>query len=725
MQYAGIVVNNEAQAMDRIFTYKVPEGHSLAVGQRVQVPFGMGNKKVDGFVLCVLAELEGKVRGLKEITTIYPGSFFGEFSVQLIEELRKRYLCTYIEAIRVMIPVGTLKGMNFKTAEKLYAVGEPEGRYDKENYRAIVDLVKRNQGKFIKSDVVKQGFSMSSLNTLIRAGCLEVSSEHSYRYSIAEYEEYCAPVLNVEQQAASDRIMSTPGTYLIHGITGSGKTEIFLDVIRCMLEEGKDSIVLVPEISLTPQMIERFKGRFGKEVSIYHSRLSDGERFDEWHRVKSGQVKIAIGARSALFLPFQDLGLIVIDEEHEGTYKSEMSPKYSAVEMAEFMMGQRGGRLVLASATPSIESYYRAMKKEITLIELKKRATIGTLPVMETVDMREELKKGNRSIFSHSLRTEIEEALKNKEQVILFLNRRGFSTFVSCRSCGMVFRCPNCDVSLTYHNNSNLTCHHCGFRRSLPKVCPKCESKYIKQFGTGTEKVEELVRKEFPEANVIRMDRDTAKSKSAYDDMYNSFKNNEGDILIGTQMITKGLDFKGVTLVGILAADLSLNLPDFRAGERTFQLITQVAGRAGRGDKEGKVIIQSYEPTNPSIVSAKNHDYKGYYKREIRAREILKNPPFTRMVAIVLNSEHEQNLIKCIQLIGNELRNFLTKHDTMVMLGPSPCLISKIKNNYRWQIILKGQITSELAREIKDLVLEHNKDKEIKTSFDINPNSLF
>lgn len=721
MGFAGIVVNNESQAMDRIFTYRIPEGMKVSVGSRVKVPFGASNKRLDGFVVEIMTDAD--VRGIKDISSVLPGTLFGSWTVEVVEEMRRRYLSTYLEGIRLFIPVGTLKGADFKTEEKLYPKASLEGKLNKEPYISIADLISKNPGKFIRADISRMGFSASSLNTLIRHGIIEVSSVKSSRHDGRDYESYAAPNLNEEQVRASDTIMANPGTYLIHGITGSGKTEIFMDVIKRMLMEGKDSIVLVPEISLTPQMIERFKGRFGKDISIFHSRLSEGERFDEWHRVKNGEVKIAVGARSALFLPFKDLGLIVVDEEHETSYKSEMSPKYSAVEMAEFMMKRKGGRLVLASATPSIASYHRAVTGEIGLITLDKRATKGTLPQMTAVDMRNELKAGNRTMFSRVLREEIEKALSAKEQVILFLNRRGYSTFVSCRSCGHVFNCPNCSVSLTYHTTRDLSCHHCGYRQALPETCPSCSSRYIKQFGTGTEKVEEMVRKEFPGARVVRMDRDTAKNKTDYEDMYNSFKNREGDILIGTQMITKGLDFRNVTLVGIIAADLSLNLPDFRAGERTFQLITQVAGRAGRHDKPGKVVIQSYTPEDPSIVSAREHDYRGFYRREIAAREMMNNPPFSRIMSIVQSSEDESLLIKNIQTVGAELRKFLFGCDKIIILGPSPCLISKIKQNHRWQILLKGELDPDIARRIKDLVLEKSI-KDVRTSIDLDPTSM-
>lgn len=712
--------------MDMIFTYKIPETMEVSVGQRVKVSFGQGNRKIDGFVLKLTQDLPENIKRIKAIHSVYPEIYFDEDKVDFIEEIRRRYLSTYLDAIKLLIPRGILNGMKYKTSEKLYFTKEAEGKYDKEPYLGILDLVKKNQGNFIKADISKMGFSLSSVNTLIKHGYLTVMNENDYRYNVEEFEDYKAKMLNQEQSAGVEKMSGKPGTYLLHGITGSGKTEVFLELIRRNIENGFDSIVLLPEISLTPQMIERFKGRFGKDITIFHSRLSDGERYDEWHRVKNGKVKIAIGARSALFLPFKNLKLVVIDEEHESTYKSEMSPKYNAKEIAEYMMKKNEGQLVLASATPSVESYYRAEKNEIERITLSERATNGVLPQMEVVDMRDELQRGNRSIFSGKLMQKISETLDRKEQIILFLNRRGFSTFVSCRGCGFVFKCENCDISMTHHRDNSLMCHQCGARKYLPKTCPSCGSKYIKQFGTGTEKVEEAIRLAFPEARVMRMDRDTTKQKSSYETMYNEFKNNECDILIGTQMISKGLDFKDVTLVGILAADLSLNLPDYRAAEKTFQLITQVAGRAGRGDKPGEVIIQTYSPENSAILSAKNHDYTGFYRREIEMRDILKNPPFSSLLHLVFTSLDEQLLIKNTQYLGGLLRKHLTSYDNMILLGPSPCLISKIKNNYRWQMLIKGDINEENALLIKNLIHGEMKNlyKEIKVSMDINPNSM-
>lgn len=726
MIYAQLVVNHEAQAMDRLFTYGVPEGKTVAVGQRVKVPFGQGNRRVDAFVLKVTEEAPQDLKGLKEISTIFPESYFEKEHLPLIEAVRSRYLATYLDAVKLLLPKGLLQGMTYKTSEKLYFARPGEGKYADPRYQSILQEVKAHPGEYIKADLVRMGFSQSSVNTLIKHGFLEILSENQYRVNRQSYPDYAPRVLNAAQERAVKAVTDTPGTYLLHGITGSGKTEVFLELIRRNLEAGHDSIVLVPEISLTPQMIERFKGRFGKDITIFHSRLSDGERHDEWHRVRQGRVKIAIGARSALFLPFQDLRLVIIDEEHESTYKSEMSPKYNAKEMAEFMLERKDGRLVLASATPSIESTLRAERGEITKLELPERATAGVLPEMEIVDMRAELMAGNRTIFSRPLMAAMTEALAKEEQIILFLNRRGFSTFVSCRSCGYVFKCPQCDISLTYHRDNSLMCHQCGQRKYLPKTCPSCSSKYIKQFGTGTEKVEEAIRQAFPQARVMRMDRDTTRQKDAYETMYQDFKNNRCDILIGTQMISKGLDFKDVTLVGILAADLSLNLPDYRASEKTFQLITQVAGRAGRGDKPGKVIIQSYSPEEKAIVAAKDHDYAGFYRQEVEMRRMLHNPPFSKILQIILTSLQEEVLIKNIQILDSVLRKYLIKYDKIIVLGPSPCLISKIKNQHRWQILLKGDIGEETAQAVKELVQSTlgKAQKDLKVSIDINPNSM-
>lgn len=728
MKVAGVIINHEALATDRIYTYEIPEEMELKIGQRVRVPFGLGNRKLDGFVVSLgqSEELAYDKSKMKRVFSCDSDVYFNEKDLIIMEEIRKNYMASYLDVIKLMIPRGILQGMKHKMSENLYVLSPLGPKHSKSPYKEIYSEVEKNPGKYIKADLVRQGFSLSSVNTLIKHGYLAVLSEKDFRYNVEEYENYDKKNLNEEQMIAVDTIDKEEGVYLLHGITGSGKTEVFLELIRRSLLRGEDTIVLLPEISLTPQMIERFKGRFGKDITIFHSRLSDGERYDEWHRVMTGKVKIAIGARSALFLPFRNLKMVIVDEEHETTYKSEMSPKYNAKEVAQLMMEKNGGRLILASATPSVESYHEATQGKINLVTLTKRATEGTLPDMEVVDMREELLSGNRSIFSRVLMEKMEKVLERKEQMILFLNRRGFSTFVSCRSCGFVFKCSNCDISMTYHKDNSLVCHQCGARKYLPKTCPSCQSKYIKQFGTGTEKVEEAIRKLFPKAKVMRMDRDTTKQKSAYETMYQNFKNNDCDILIGTQMISKGLDFKDVTLVGILAADLSLNLPDFRSSEKTFQLITQVAGRAGRGDKKGEVIIQTYSPEHFAVEHAKIHDYEGFYKKEILMREALKNPPFTKIFHMVFSSEDEKLLQEKVTDIGERLRIYLKNYDNIILLGPSPCMISKIKNNYRWQIMLKGNFTPDIQEKIKTFIQDEMKSvyKIIKVSLDINPNSM-
>lgn len=724
--FADIVIDNETQATDRIFTYAVPQGETLQVGQRVQVPFGPRNRRTNGFVLRLLEETDTNSAKMKTVEKIFKEVYFSAEDAPVIEEIRMRTLCSYMDAVRLFLPRGILKGVRFKTEERLTFVAMPEGRHDKEPYRAIAACVRGEDGRLIKADLAQRGFSVSSVNTMIRHGYLQLSTKRMERVDRRAFANYGRKTLNSSQRRAVDRILAKQGVYLLHGITGSGKTEVFLQLIEEHLEQGKDSIVLVPEISLTPQMIERFKGRFGGDITIYHSRMSEGERYDEWHRVRSGKVKIAVGARSALFLPFQNLGLVVIDEEHETSYKSDMNPKYHARDLAELFTTRAGGRLVLASATPSVETYHRAVEGDITLLELPGRATQGVLPVMESVDMRQELAMGNRSLFSETLKQRIQDALVKKEQVILFLNRRGFSPFVSCRSCGFVFKCTDCAISMTYHRDGSLMCHRCGRRVMMPKTCPSCASRYIKQFGAGTEKVEEEIRRLFPAARTLRMDGDTTKGKDAYFKMYETFKNKEADILIGTQMISKGLDFKDVTLVGILAADLSLNLPDFRAQEKTFQLITQVAGRAGRGDKAGHVVVQSYTPENPAVVFSLRHDYAAFYNHEIAARAALGNPPFSRILHIVISAEEENRLREAMVAVSEKVKKKMEEYDTIVVLGPSPCMIARIKKHHRHQMILKGDFTDDMAMALKQLVYTTLKpwQKEVKVSIDVNPTNM-
>lgn len=521
--------------------------------------------------------------------------------------------------------------------------------------------------------------------------------------------------------------------YMLHGVTGSGKTEVYMEIIDYALSQGLDSIVLVPEIALTPQTITRFKNRFGDIVGVFHSQLSEGQKHDVYKAIKAGNIRILIGARSALFAPFNSLGVIIIDEFHETSYKSEKNPKFSAIEVAKFIANKNNISLVLGSATPSIDEYYKAKNGEYNLIEIKQRANKNPLPKIEVVDMKEELNKGNKSIFSFKLQDEIKQAIKNNNQVILFLNRRGYASFVSCRSCGYVFQCENCDISLTYHKGKNIgRCHYCGYEREIPKECPECSSIYVKPFGVGTQKIEEELKVIFPELKVLRMDKDTTSKKGSLEEILNKFKNKEADILIGTQMLSKGLDFDNVTLVGILSADMILNFPDFKSFETTFQLITQVSGRAGRSDKEGKVVLQTYDTDHYSIRRAINYDFEGFYEDEIKIRKAFGYAPFNNMISVVVSGENENLVKKNIQNMYDSIIYLLKGRgitDFEFILGPNPCSISKINQNYRWQILFKDDnIEINLLKGIIKYICITKRDvvfsKEINISIDINPNSV-
>ena len=732
--YAEIILNSEALEIDRPFTYKIPVEleEKVQVGQIVKVPFGMGNKTSEGFVLAIKQENEVdisfRVKKISSIITDEP--VIDGDDIKLIDFLREKYLCKYIDAFRLLIPVGIMKGAKSKSkkvivfkSDDLSCIQKPEG------YVEIINFLKENSGKYTKSELINaNSISQYKLNKLIEKGLLVVEEETVFRYNNRTYNIDYEKELTLEQKQVLDEYNnSSNNLFLLKGVTGSGKTEVYMRMVEEALEKNQSAIVLVPEISLTPQMIERFKGRFGRNVALFHSKLSDGERFDEWFRVKAGKAKLVVGARSAIFLPVKNLGLIIIDEEHENTYKSDQNPKYQTKEVAEFLSEQKGCKVVLGSATPTIETYYRALIGELDLLELNSRVDGKDMPPMKVVDMRNELRSGNISLFSRELFKEMQEKLSKKEQIILFLNRRGFSTFVSCRSCGYVFKCEECDISMTYHRSGLLVCHYCGKTKRAPQKCPKCDSKYVKFFGAGTQRVEEEVKKYFKDARVLRIDVDTPRSKDAYENIYNTFKDGKADILIGTQMISKGLDFKNVTLVGVLAADMSINIPDYRAAERTFQIITQVAGRAGRGEKQGEVIIQTYTPEHYSLEYAVNYDYEGFYEKEFTVRALMKYPPFGKILLINGISKKEDLLKNFMHKISNVIKPLVEKEIDVDILGPIPCLVAKVKENYRWQIVIKGEFESEFAKKIKELLYDENKNvyNDIRISMDINPNNLF
>ncbi len=729
--YAEVILNNDALEMDRKFTYLVPQDmeSQIDAGYRVKVPFGLKNKLIEGFVFEITEEEMNVAYKIKEIHSLCDKEpILSERQFKIIEFLKSKTLCKYIDAVRLMIPAGIMSGFSNKEKQVVCINDYNYNIYEvKENYKELYMFIKKHNGEYTKNDITKKyGYSLYMLNKLIKEHVLKVNAHVVFRYNVRKYKEDFKKNLNEEQQQCLNSVInSKERKFLIKGVTGSGKTEVYMRITEEMLKKQKGVIVLVPEIALTPQMIERFKGRFGENVALFHSKLSVGERFDEWYRVKEGKAQLVIGARSALFLPVKNLGLIIMDEEHENTYKSENSPKYHARECAEYMSDIYDCKLVLGSATPSIESFYKAKNNEYKLLEMNNRANKNRMPHMEIVDMREEIKNRNMSLFSRRLYEEIDNTLKNKKQIILFLNRRGFSTFISCRSCGYVFKCPVCDVSMTYHRNGYLICHYCGRAQKVEKQCPQCRSKYVKFFGAGTERVEMEVKKYFTDARVIRMDVDTTRSKNSYESIYNVFKNGEADILIGTQMVSKGLDFKNVTLVGILAADMSLNMPDYRSAERTYQIITQVAGRAGRGELEGKVIVQSYTPEHYSLKYAKEENYEGLFKEEIKIRQLMNNPPFAKILVINGSSKNQEKLKEFMHNIESNLRKLIVD-DTITMYKPVPCIINKINGNYRWQIVIKGKLKDKFNEKIKSTLYEMNKSvyNEIRISIDINPNNM-
>lgn len=730
--YAEVIINSEALEIDRPFTYKVPEefNNEIKIGQIVKVPFGKGNKTSEGFILNLKNDDNIKFKTKNIAAILVKDPVIDEDDINLIEFLREKTLCKYIDAFRLLIPVGIMKGAKAKKKkvivlknEDLSNIKNPDG------YKKIVEFFKTNLGKYTKSELINEhSISQYKLNKLIENEVLSIEEENVFRYNDRVYNKDSAKTLTIEQEnIIREYINSDDKMFLLKGVTGSGKTEVYMNLVERVLLEGKSAIILVPEIALTPQMIERFKGRFGVNVALFHSKLSDGERFDEWFRVKEGKAKVIVGARSAIFLPAKNLGLIIIDEEHENTYKSEQNPKYQTKEVAEYLSELKGCKVILGSATPSIETYYRALTGEMKLLELNSRVDNKAMPPMKVIDMRNELKGGNKSLFSRELFIAIQERLKRKEQIILFLNRRGFSTFVSCRSCGYVFKCDECDISMTYHKNGLLICHYCGKTKREPRECPKCHSKYVKFFGAGTQRVEEEVKKYFNNARILRMDVDTTRDKHSYERIYNTFKNGEADILIGTQMVSKGLDFKNVTLVGILAADMSINIPDYRAAERTFQIITQVAGRAGRGDKQGEVLIQTYTPEHYSLQYAVNYDYEGFYEKEFTVRAMMKYPPFGKLLLINGTSKKEDLLKNFMHKITMMIKPLVENCLDIEILGPIPCMISKVKENYRWQIVIKGEFDSYFSKNIKEILYDENKNvyNDIRISMDINPNNLF
>lgn len=739
--FAEVIVDLNARRTDRVFHYAVPPGfkEEVTVGSRVLVPFG--GRRLAGYVVGFgFPEDTVKIREIAGILDAEP--VFTPELLELARWMAESYLCSTAEALqRILSPRLQVKASR---QVRLLRPALPEAELEKvlssmgrsPKQAAVIRKAMICPGVTRKELAAAAEVSLKTVDALIERGLLEVSVKTLPRLPGQPVEGTALHGnlrLNPDQEAVLKQITSalTQGkfnVFLLHGVTGSGKTEVYLRAIAAAMETGRQAVALVPEISLTPQMIELFRGRFGGQVAVLHSALSGGERYDEWRRVKEGEAPVVLGTRSAVFAPLPRPGLFVIDEEHESSYKQDDHLRYHAREVALRRAQLSGAVVVLGSATPSLESQLRVSAGgPYRLLKLPHRIDGKPLPPVRVVDLRLELKEGNRGIFSRSLAAAINERLDRGEQTILFLNRRGYATFVVCRECGLVLKCPQCDISLTYHLDGRLRCHYCNYTAVLPELCPRCDSRYIRHFGAGTQKVEEEARRLFPRARIVRMDSDSTARKGSHQRIINTFRDGQADILIGTQMIAKGLDLPGVTLVGVINADTTLHMPDFRAAERTFQLLTQVAGRAGRGDLPGEVLVQTYCPDHYSIVSAAVHDCERFYRSEMPVRRSLGYPPFSHLARLLFTHEDEAMVIKGAELAKEILDQVISGWEEKIdVLGPAPAPLSKIKGHFRWQLVLKGPRRNSLKEVIKKGLAALEKSRSFKSAVnvDINPQGM-
>ena len=747
---AEIILNSNAKELNRVFDYNIPETmvYKAMVGSRVFVQFGNRKQLEEGFIIGIKESSEFK---LKSIEKIVNENGLTEEKVELAKWMARRYFCNISECIKLMLPPGTTtkiienrikeKNENFVTIidEEVVESDIEEDKFKSAKQVRILKFLLDNGETNLADLLLFTDTTRDAVKALEKKNYITIEKKHVERNPFFHKVERQSKKLEFteEQQNAYNEISDKMDKnkyeeYLIYGVTGSGKTEIYLQLIEKALNNNKTSIMLVPEISLTPQTVDRFIARFGEEnIAVLHSKLSIGERFDQWNKIKSGQAKIVIGARSAIFAPVQNLGIIIIDEEHDSSYKSESTPRYNAKDVARYLCYESNIPLVLGSATPDTGSLYRTMKKQSVLLRLNKRANNAKLPEIEVVDLREELSKKNKSMLSEKLQESIKENLENKKQTILFLNRRGFSTFVMCRDCGYTAKCKNCDITLTYHKSTNkLKCHYCGYETKVITKCPECGSENIRYFGTGTQKLESEINTLFPEAKTIRMDVDTVTKKNSHEKILTDFKENKADILIGTQMVVKGHHFPNVTLVGVIAADGSLNMNDYRANEITFQILTQVAGRAGRGEEAGKVIIQTYNPDSFTIECVKQQNEEMFYNTEMRLRKQLKYPPFCDIIVIGVSSKDEQITMKVAQSLHKYLKDRVENENIGIMLYKAlPAPIDKIKNKYRWRILIKckfGEDIIDLMNNTMDKAqtIKYCKNGDANISIDVNPTNM-
>lgn len=745
-KYARIIVDISQEKLDKTFDYRIPERLKgrLTVGMQVVVPFG--SRQITGYIVELTDEADYEEEKLKDVLSIAKNSVpIESHLIALAGWMRRNYGGTMNHALKTVIPVKEKKKQAMHKSVKLALhpmeaknqLAEYQRKHSTARARLLGALLEETE---LEWDVItgKLGVTGSVIRALEEQGVVKVLAETKYRNPVGHLKQQgYVHTLNEEQQRVVDTIVSEyeageRNTYLLKGVTGSGKTEVYMELIAHVTGQGKQAIVLIPEIALTYQTVMRFYNRFGDKVSILNSKMTAGERYDQFVRAKNGEIDIMIGPRSALFTPFLNLGLIIIDEEHETSYKSETVPRYHARETAIERARMLGAAVVLGSATPSIDSYYKALNGEYRLLTMEKRVQEKALPVCEVVDLREELRMGNRSILSARLTELMEERLQNGQQTMLFLNRRGMSGFVSCRACGHVIKCPHCDVSLSQHSGGaygkrgRMVCHYCGYEEPEPETCPVCGSKYISGFKAGTEKVEMIVKQRFPQARVLRMDMDTTRSRDGYEQILSAFANREADILIGTQMIVKGHDFPHVTLVGVLAADLSLHISDYHASERTFQLLTQAAGRAGRGELPGEVVIQTYDPEHYSIRTAKEQDYQAFYAQEIEYRQMMCYPPAENLLVILCASRVEETAVAGARRLAEQIDIWSAAHkdERVRVIGPADAAVAKVNDIYKKVIYLKTRNYETLVK-IKDVAEKYTRDnrdyKDVMIQFDFNP----
>ena len=744
-KYAEVIIDIAYNKLDRPFTYKVPGRMQdvLQPGSLVMVPFGKADTIRKGYVIALKDECGYDPAKVKEIAELpvndsgYSEDDDGATAIALAAWMKRRYGSTMAAALKTVL-TSRKPGKPVRTREIELAMPREEAEKQLEIYVRKHQVARERLMRELL-EVPRQPYSLVTgklhitapvIRAMTSAGVIRVTEEESFRNPVAfEKTEADRKQLSGAQRAIVEGVLADydagkSTVSLIHGITGSGKTEVYISIIKGICERGKKAIMLIPEIALTYQTLLRFYRYFGERVSVMNSSLSESEKADQWERARRGEIDVIIGPRSALFTPFADLGVIVIDEEHEGSYKNESMPKYHTREVAQELARLKHACVVLGSATPSLDSYYKAQTGEYRLYTLTERLTGGTLPSVEIADLRQELRNGNRSILSERLQDLVQDRLEKGEQSILFLNRRGVAGFVSCRSCGTVIKCPHCDISLSLHRGGRLVCHYCGFERPGVKECPECGSPYISGFRAGTEQIEEHLKIRYPGARVLRLDADTTSRKGSYDKILSSFANREADILVGTQMIVKGHDFPGVTLVGILLADMSLYAGDYRAAERTFQLLTQAAGRAGRGEVPGNVVIQTYQPENYAVQYASLQDYEGFYEEEMRYRSLLLYPPAAHMLCVQMQSEDEDRA----EGLAGQLRELFVRDDPeALVIGPAKGALTKIRDQYRYVIYIKDINYDKLVR-CKDraeaflaYLVKIGRDPQVQVQFDFDP----